>query len=307
MKKYSKYLTSLLDDRAYLFLAEKLLLLKKFKSSKPQVFILGLPRSGTTLIYQYIVHRLKVAYFTNGVGRYYYSPCIITFLQHQLYGEYQSDFESNYGKVVGSVAPREAGSFWGRFFGVEKYIDYDNLYFNDIATLRNTIQCVQKIFGDVPFVNKNVKHLLRIDPLHQIFPNSYFVIVKRNIKDVALSILRGRYKNLGDPEKWWSIKPINYKKIKDLTIAEQIAYQLVSLEEKMEYDLLKVSKDKIIKVSYEEFCQCPEMIVSLFKGILGEIDTKNFKKSSFLQSINKAQTTEEKHLINLIQQAKKIN
>ncbi len=31
----------------------------------PRLFILGLPRSGTTLVSQYIVHRLKVAYLTN--------------------------------------------------------------------------------------------------------------------------------------------------------------------------------------------------------------------------------------------------
>ena len=74
---------------------ERALLLVDFKPNAPIIFIVGLPRSGTTLVYQYLVHRLKVSYFTNGVGSYPRAACITTFIQHIRHGDYVSDFESN--------------------------------------------------------------------------------------------------------------------------------------------------------------------------------------------------------------------
>lgn len=289
-----------LDARTYLTLLERLVLSRTYRSDKPQLFILGLPRSGTTLIYQYIVHRLKVAYFTNGVGKYHTVPCVVTFLQHRLYGDYQSDFKSNYGKVFGPVAPREAGSFWGRFFGFEDYIRFSDLASEDVHALGNTIACVQHIYGDAPFVNKNVKHILRIDALSQIFPNAYFLIVERNLKDVALSLIRGRYDNLDNPTKWLSVKPPNYEELKNLSAPEQIAYQLVSIQNKMETDFRCLASDRLLRISYERFCEEPESLILQVQKVLGYLSCRNDAVPHFEQSVNTPQTDEEHHLIALL-------
>ena len=108
--------------KPYASLVERLLLNKRYQCSSPQLFIMGLPRSGTTLVYQYIVHRLNVAYFTHGVGKYPDAPCITTWIQHKVHGQYQSAFKSNYGKESGAVAPREAGGWWCRVFDVNNYV-----------------------------------------------------------------------------------------------------------------------------------------------------------------------------------------
>ena len=286
--------------RTCLGIIEKIILLKRFESSQPQLFILGLPRSGTTIVYQYIVHRLKVAYFTNGVGRYSLSPCLVTFFQNRIYGKYKSDFKSNYGKVAGPIAPREAGGFWGRFFGIEGYVRYRDVNTNHINKLQNTIACIQHIFADKPFVNKNVKHMLRIDALGKIFPNSFFLVVDRHLNDVALSNIRGRYKLLKDPKEWWSAKPPNYEKLKDLPVAEQVACQLIELKKKMEGDLSELSHKRIIRVKYEEFCQDPEYLTKKLENVFVSLDYRNEAKLFFEQSMNQAQTQEEKVLINLI-------
>jgi len=290
------------DSRAYLRLVEKAILLKKYKSDKPQLFILGLPRSGTTLVYQYIVHRFKVAYFTNAVGKYPLSPCLVTFLQTAVYGKYQSDFESNYGKVAGPVAPREAGSFWGRSFGFENYISFENVSTKDINMLQNTIACVQKIFGNAPFVNKNVKHMLRIDAFSRIFPNSYFLVVERNLNNCALSNIRGRYKNLKDLKEWWSVKPPNYEDLKNLPIADQIAHQLISLRIKMESDFSRLPRERILRINYEQFCNEPELLIEKLSTIFEKIEEKNPPRDSFPLSENVPQTTEEKHLLQTLKQ-----
>ena len=248
---------------SYTTIVERCLMKKRYQCTAPQLFIMGLPRSGTTLIYQYIVHRLHVAYFTNGVGRFPSAPCITTFLQHKVYGQYISDFQSNYGKVLGPVAPREAGGFWCRFFDIDNYMAFDDLSEHDVCILKNTIACVQHIFERKPFINKNVKHLLRIDALSKIFPNSQFLIVKRDIADVAISLLRGRYKNLSDPRQWWSVRPPDYEKLKNFPIVEQIFYQCISLKQKMEQDISNLPKKRIIRIHYKNFCDNPEDLIHI--------------------------------------------
>lgn len=285
---------------SYARFIELLLMKKRYQCASPQLFIMGLPRSGTTLIYQYIVHRLQVSYFTNGVGQLPNASCITTFLQHKIYRQYIFDFKSNYGKVIGPVSPREAGAFWCRFFDINNYTLIDDLSDNDIYILKNTIACVQKIFFGAPFVNKNVKHLLRIGALNKIFPNSQFLIVERDIEDTAISVLRGRYKNLSDPQQWWSVKPPNYETLKNLSVVEQVYYQCRDLKQKMEQDLLTITKNRIIRVNYKDFCNNPEELIQNLAITLNTIETRNPPRSHFKISHDKGQTEEEKKLVQLI-------
>ena len=288
-------------DKYFFRFIEKIIEMKRFESSQPQLFILGLPRSGTTLIYQYIVHRLNVACFTHEVGRYYHSPCLVTFFQNKIYGPYQSDFRSSYGKITGSASPREAGAFWGRFFGLERYIRYEEVSPKDIRTLQNTVACIQHIFGNKPFVNKNVKHMLRIDALSKIFPDSYFLIVERNLNDVALSTIRARYNVLKNPRDWWSVKPPDYESIKKLPAAHQVARQLMTLKEKLETDLSCVAPDRVLQTRYEDFCNNPEYLIDSLKPPFTSAGYRNNKHASFAPSSNHPQNQEEEELIKLLE------
>lgn len=288
--------------KSYGAFAERLLLRRHYQCTAPQLFIMGLPRTGTTLIYQYIAHRLNVSYFTYGVGKFPYAPCITSFIQHKLYGQYQSVFKSNYGKDSGAVAvaPREAGGLWCRFFDINNYVKVGDLTEKDIYLLQNIIACIQNIFGGIPFVNKNVKHLLRIGALGNLFPNSKFLIVERDIADVAISILRGRYKNLSDPTQWWSVRPPDYKKLKDLPIDEQIANQCTSLKQKMEKDLSKLPSGKIMRIHYEDFCNNPEGLIHKIMFSINATETKNPTQQCFKISHGYPQNQEECNLIELV-------
>ena len=268
---------------SYAMLGERLFFSKNCKCPAPQLFILGLPRSGTTLIYQYIVHRLNVSYFTYGVGKFPCAPCVTTFIQYKLHGQYQSGFGSSYGRDSGAsaVAPREAGGWWCRFFDINNYMGFDDVTEENIFKLQNTIACVQNIFGGRPFVNKNVKHLLRMEAIEEIFPNSKFLIVDRAISDVAISILRGRYNNLPNPNQWWSVRPTDYEKLKDLSIEEQVVNQCVSLKNKLEKDLSRLPPERIIRIHYEDFCENPEEIIQKIKSCINATETGNQKRSFF--------------------------
>lgn len=298
-----KKIRELFSLNTYAEIMEKLLLPDVKTLKAPQIFIFGLPRSGTTLIYQYIVHRLQVAYFTNGVGYFPVAPCLVTRVQHFFYGRYESDFKSRFGKNLGPVAPREAGGFWNRFLGVDNYVKYDSLPEEDRQTLIRTVGCVQHVFGGLPFVNKNVKHLLRVDALSKLFPDYFFLIVERSFTDVGISLLRARHEILSDPNEWWSVKPPDYGQLKNLPIVQQIAHQVLSLKKKMEQDLSLCVPHRVLRIHYDEFCADPEQLILRLEKQFGMQQTGKPAVQSFKVSRHEPHNTEEQELAGIIKHA----
>jgi len=292
-KNYLRYLLKVLERRR---------IGQGVEVEAPQFLITGLPRTGTTLVYQYIVHRLHIAYFPNKVGDYYETPCTITALSKRFFSPYCSDFQSRYGKVSGVMAPREAGAFWLRFFDIHHYIDHTQVESRDVEIIRRTIACIQHIFGDVPFVNKNVKHMLRIDALKMIFPGVVFIIVERDLADVALSIWEARQKNFGDVSNWWSVRPSNYEQLKILPPVEQVAFQVTALQERLKQDLSAFPAESLLYLHYQDFCRNPEGIIQRIKERFPLIEEKNPAAAAFKYSCKTVSTIEEEQLVQKIKQ-----
>ncbi len=300
-EKGRKGIARLCETDVYLAgLLERALLLQARSPTQPLLFILGLPRSGTTLVYQYVVHRLSVAYFTNGVGRYYRAPCLATWIQCTWNDEYHSNFTSRYGTVSGPMAPHEAGRFWGRFFGFDEYVRPEQVSSRARKTMTRTVAFLQRLFGDSFFVNKNVKHLLRITTLASIFPNAYFLRVQRDRADVALSLLRARHANLEDPTNWWSARPPNHRELEDLPVDEQIARQLYGLDQKLNDDLSALRSDRVLSVNYRSFCRAPDRLIQSLRSRVHSADIRNPGVESFSPSTNSPQNPDEERLVNRI-------
>ncbi len=240
---------------------ERALLAAPWQCRQPVLFILGLPRSGTTLVSQAVVARTRVAYFTHGVGRNPQAPALVSAAQRLRHGAYVSDFASVYGKVRGANAPREAGGVWMRFFPRDAYVGADGLTPEAAVRLRRTIAATQCLFGGLPFVNKNVKHLLRIPALAGTFPHAHFLVVQRDPRDVALSIWRARHKEASDPRAWWSVRPPEYPTLRHRSIAEQIAGQIVGLRERMQRDLSELAPERVTWLDYDAFCERPDVVL----------------------------------------------
>jgi len=268
--------------------------------SSPQIFILGLPRSGATLVYQYIIHRLHVAYFTNSAGNRPFLPCLTIAIQKIFRKPYVSDFKSNYGRIAGPMAPREAGKIWNRFFLPDKYQRAEDIDEASKKKLYSIITCIQKIFGDVPFVNKNVRNSLHVHALSKIFPNSRFLVVERNLEDVALSILRGRKLIHGDHRIWFSVKPRNYEEIKNLPVPQQIFQQIKDVTLCIKESIKELEPERVKIINYEDFCKNPEIVIENFKDVFNNVKIKNPPVSHFLSKKQHPNTELERELTKLI-------
>jgi hypothetical protein len=277
---------------------ERLALALHWTLDRPVVFILGLPRSGTTLVYQYLVHRLEMAYWTNGVGSHPRAPVVTTFLEKRR-GPYRSDFRSHYGKVEGSSAPREAGSLWGRFFDLELPTRFEEVRPEDAKRLRNLVAATQRLFGGAPFVNKNVKHMLRIDALAKIFPESLFLVVRRRMQDSALSILRARMAS-PDPMRWWSVRPPGWEGLLTLPIEEQVAAQVRGLRRQLGADLAALPLERVLQLDYERFCREPDGSLGPLRRMLGALGERNPRAGPFAAVHHVPTDARERRLVALL-------
>jgi hypothetical protein len=126
------------------------------------------------------------------------------------------------------------------------------------------------------------------------------VVVNRDICDVALSVIRGRYKQLTNPHEWWSAKPSNYQSIKDLSIHEQVAHQLISLKGKMLDDLSIIGSKSILSVNYAAFCNDPESLIKQVLNLDNSLRFKNQPVERFKPQYLQSQNEEERQLLEVV-------
>ena len=86
-------------------------------SSFVPIFIVGAPRSGTTLVYQALANQIDFSFFTNWVNIFPSSPVFASIkLSGKLGNSDLNYFKSNYGLINGINSPSEAGFIFREWF-----------------------------------------------------------------------------------------------------------------------------------------------------------------------------------------------
>lgn len=264
------------------------------KLKYPPIFIIGPPRSGTTLLYQLIVHCFHVAYFPNVAAMFPEAPVLATRIGRKLFRPYKSNFTSTYGLVQGWMAPHEAGQIWNRWFPTEWKNGYNYTpagHFADAVKhlIYQTVAGIEAIF-DAPFVNKNVKHSVRIQALSEIFPSALFLQMKRNPLDVAISILHSRRERCENINDWWSVMPKEINQLKHKDVLEQIVGQIFFIEQDIKEDVGIIGHEHLFVVYYEELCDNPQGVLNDLKLFINKHGGKLKPKYPIPNAFKRAQS-----------------
>ncbi|RPI02854.1 MAG: sulfotransferase [Calditrichaeota bacterium] len=235
----------------------------EFKGEWPPVFVVGAPRSGTTLIYQLLMSAFQFAYLPNVANTFY--RCPITALKWGMNWckTYQSTFSSSHGYEKGCMAPSEAGNIWNRWFPFEKREGFNYTPAGWLSPkARREIHClvtnVEQIF-QAPFITKNVKMCVRLPALKEIFPGALYLHIQRDMTDVILSNLVMR-RNRG--VSWASVMPKNIKIILDMDEIDQVTHQIMDVEHDMMQDLKLYPQQNVFLLTYHELCDSPEGLLA---------------------------------------------
>lgn len=268
-------------------------ILKKFGRPKyPVVLIVGAPRSGTTLMLQWLARSGQFAYPTNLLARFFGAPCIGAKIQQLLTSpEYnfrdelvdlsnEISFESSLGKTKGALAPNEFWYFWRRFIPntEPEYVDEETLQSINTKYLLAELAAIESVFNK-PFAMKALILQFNIAFLNSIFNKALFLFVKRNPFYNIQSLLKARETFYGSIEKWYSVKPREYDLLKELPPFEQVAGQVYFTNCSIEKEFEHIDPSRKIQINYEDFCSDPEL---LFSQIAGKLANQGYEISKYL-------------------------
>lgn len=243
------------------------------------IHILGVPRSGTTLVSQLIPSFLPVGYINNLIASFWKAPIYGIELSKKLIKEgYISNFKSDYGRTIGIKEPHEFGYFWNYYLKYDSLLQKKkahekNINWKDLALLINNMTAS----FDKPILFKSFLLGFHATEFHKHLPKTKFIYIKRDLVDNVISIIKLRKTLNGDINTWGSIKPIQYETLKNMNVYEQIVGQILCLEHEYLKQLKNIPQSNKMIVSYEQICLDPKMFL--------DIMSENFLKLSFKSKI----------------------
>ena len=147
----------------------------------PPVFIIGAPRSGSTLLYKVLTERYQFIYFSNFTARFYKIPICGTWLQMRLrIDDQHGNYHFHYGQVQGPASPHECGEFWYRWFprGMHVYVSPGLTNHSCLKELRDEINGISTVVRR-PMIFKNLYNSTCIAPIAEATPEASFIVCRR--------------------------------------------------------------------------------------------------------------------------------
>ena len=232
---------------------------------QPLIFVVGAPRSGTTLLSQLLAYCLDVGYIDNFTARFWLAPVHGLRLSRLIVGGPQPGaFESEYARTSRPTDIHEFGYFWRRWLNKHTFEDVVHAAEHeegiDWPGLRLTLANIQHELGR-PLVAKNMLGAYHMPRLRRELGPVIFVCIERDPLDACISILDARRKYYSDPGAWWSYVPVEYEQLKDLDAWEQVAGQVHYLGAYYDRELSALGVDAAIRVTYEDLCRDPAGIL----------------------------------------------
>jgi LPS sulfotransferase NodH len=237
-----------------------------YEIEHPFVFVLGLPRSGTTLLSQLLAYCLDAGYVNNFAARFWLAPVHGIRLARLIAADAeQPSFESDYARTKSLLDIHEWGYFWRHWLRKHTFDDVvharereDEI---DWAGLRLTLANVQHELGKA-LVAKNMLGAYHLPRLRRELGPVVYVLIERDELDAAVSILDARRKYYDDPRTWWSYIPPEYPLLEGRDEWEQVAGQVHYLARFYERALAEVGEDAVVRVTYEHVTRDPAAVLA---------------------------------------------
>ena len=224
----------------------------------PLVFIIGAPRTGSTIFYQTITNYWDIGYLNNVECGLFRTILCASMMSEKMFKEKRhNNFQVRHGATKGLNSPSECGAFWYRWFPKARhFVDKDELppaHQQDMRKMIGALMAIKK----KPLFFKNMNCGQRIRALSQIFPEAIFIHCTRDPLYTAQSLLKVRKRIYGNFHTWWSIMPKEYPHLRSLSPYEQVVAQIYYIEKQIREDLVEFFPGRYTTINYECFANSP--------------------------------------------------
>lgn len=238
------------------------------KNSHRHIFILAVPRSGSTLLYQCLCHYFSVNYLSNLWNVFYKIPFIGGLISNRVCRNHKSNFLSNFGFVAGLAGPAEGYRFWSHWLNC--YLDERSLSKSPFAMSDLKVGYLQKVLATLyirtgrPFATAFLGHTLMPELVVNAFPDSVFIVLRRNPIAVAHSLLLA---TRVASQRWFSVVPNECTDLDFQTEHERVVSQVYWLYSRL-FDFSK--RHEVFFVDYSELCHDPNRVFENLQCWLNE-------------------------------------
>lgn len=276
------------------------------------VFIVGAPRTGSTILYQTITNYFDVLYTDNVVNHFYRTFFLAFKISNFFYGtKAHNSSESYLGQTYasGMHGPSECSGFWYRWLSTGKhYIEKGEIDMHSIHEIRNNIHAVSNYFKK-HIVFKNLNNGQRLELINEVDKQSRFIFISRDPFFTVQSILLARRK-IGYPKnKMFGVYPKNFKELEKYDEIEMVVRQVLNLEAEIKKSLSLFPKENIINIQYNLFCENPEKYLELiqnrfFNGSVSAKKNATKPKIKFSETVrlNDAEVLKVKELLKILKE-----
>lgn len=246
-------------------------------SIKKPLFIIGVPRSGTTLVADLISHHEDLAWFSNHFANHPRLPQL-SFLNRLTdipgIGPYLRGKErrGRKGRFRAELPyPREAYSVWDTYARAAFSNDYllsTQPTQDEKDAIHQVIRSVLKYHGKTRFFNK-MTGPARIGYLSGLFPDARFVHIIRDPRAVVSSLLKVRFwrKNGGFESPWWQ-NGLNASYLEawqnsghDPAVLAALQWRQIIEHSRSEVKQCNDKPIAYVEVTYEAFIEDPETVI----------------------------------------------
>ncbi|MFX0194923.1 MAG: sulfotransferase [Candidatus Hodarchaeota archaeon] len=250
----------------------------------PPIFVIGPPRSGTTLVSQILLASLDLGCLTNAMAAFYLAPYFIGKLSMLFVRSKETNFTSHYGRVKGLGGPNEGVRFWSRWFTGDPSRHLIGGFNGKPATqLRKEIVAITHLFGK-PVLFKNPYNSNRIIPLNRVFPEAIFIEVSRDLISTASSILRARIDRYGDKTSWFGPGVVD-QSVRNIPYWKQVVEQTLRIQNSIKDARDEVGAKKFFIINYSDICKNPAREIDRIYNFLHANNCKPIRKKIQLKPL----------------------
>ncbi len=219
------------------------------------IFIVGVPRSGTTMLMSILSQHPDLGWFSSKDLKNIFTKEFkkFAYLRRRIFDMRDFPFgKDEFNKTYFStrVYPVEFGLIWDstfqEFWNPKISTEYLNL-------LKKTIIDIIKKNKKKKFISKVPRNSIRISSINKVFSNPKFIHIIRDPRDVVNSMIK-RAKEY--PTGYFGIPLRNYPKETDSTILHSLQWAQVIKEIKNSANNL--NSNQYLEVYYKEFVEEPE-------------------------------------------------
>lgn len=243
---------------------------REMPEAYPTLLIVGVPRSGTTLISQLVSTHLNVGYINNLIAAFWQAPVTGIRLSKKLLGDFRdSSFASDFGRTHQLWEPHEFGYFWSKHLQRADMAEPEPAAPNEInwMHLKTVLNNMCAAF-DAPIVFKSMLPGWYLRDLSQLMNRLVVVRIRRDPIDNACSLLKLRQEYNGSVDNWGAIRPLEYTWLQHQSLEEQLLGQVYFVEAAHTQGLATIPSHRVLETTYDELCDSPRVVLDAVSHLL---------------------------------------